>query len=170
MITILVIPAGPTSPIHQRRIDPADLPAMEKIVGGILHPVSLTNPESSLYLPAADIRSSRPCNQRATVFAAFHTRPFRPQKILRGDALLTGPTTPDGQDTDVPGDLIRLFYARAFRVQTKQQGTRTWTKGHLHHDLVRAYTHACEAVRGIPDDDLPLIRIIAAADRQARDP
>ncbi|ABW16080.1 hypothetical protein Franean1_6746 [Parafrankia sp. EAN1pec] len=157
----MVIPAAPTAPIRRRRLDPTDIPAMERIVGGGLHPVSLTDPESSLYLPAPGPKT-RPLNERATALAAFHTRPFQPQTFLRGDAILTGPTREDGQDTDTPDDLIRLLDAPQFRVRTKSPGDQRWSSGgNVHPSLRHAYTHTCKTVLRIPVDDRPLIRIVA---------
>ncbi|TCJ36552.1 hypothetical protein [Parafrankia sp. BMG5.11] len=164
MITVLVIPADSTRLTRQHRLDPTDIPAMEKLVGGLLHPVSLTDPESSLYLPAADARFPGPCNMRATALAAFHTRPSRlPRTILRGDALLTGPTTTEGRDTDVPNELVSLLRNRMFRVQTKQPDAQKWTRGRRYDGFEHAYAHTCNAVRGIPDDAMPLIRILGAS-------
>lgn len=161
MIIVLVIPAAPTAPIRRRRLDPADMPSMERIVGGGLHPVSLTDPESSLYLPAPGPKT-RPINERATALAAFHIRPFQPQKILRGDAVLTGPTDEDGQDTDTPDDLIRILNASQVRVRTRSRGDRRWRSGgDAHPSLRHAYIHTCKAVLRIPADDRPLIRIVA---------
>lgn len=161
MITILVIPAAPTTPTYRHRLDPADIPAMENIVGGMLHPVSLTDPESSLYLPAPGPKT-RPLNERVTALAAFYIRPFQPRKILRGDAILTGPTDEDGQDTDTPDDLIRILNASQVRVRTKSRGDRRWRSGgDAHPSLRHAYIHTCKAVLRIPADDRPLIRIVA---------
>lgn len=161
MITILVIPAAPATPMYRHRLDPADIPAMEKIVGGMLYPVSLTDPESSLYLSATGT-GIRPVNPRATALAAFHTRPFQPQAILRGDAILTGPTNETGQDTDTPEDLARILDAHAFRVRTKSRTDRRWSRwGDIHPSLYHAYTHTCRTVFRIPVEDRPLIRIAA---------
>ncbi|WP_230203214.1 DUF3846 domain-containing protein [Parafrankia discariae] len=167
MIIVLVIPAAPTAPIHRRRLDPADIPAMERIVGGGLHPVSLTDPESSLYLPAPGPKTrpiNRPLNERATALAAFHIRPFQPQRVLRGDAILTGPTDEDGQDTDAPDDLIRILDSSRVCVRTRNRGDRRWSSaGDAYPGLCHAYIHTCKAVLRIPVEDRPLIRIIAAS-------
>ncbi|KPM50293.1 hypothetical protein ACG83_41195 [Frankia sp. R43] len=163
MITALVIPADSTLPTRRHRLDPTDIPAMEKLVGGTLRPVSVTDPESSLYLPAENPRFPGPCNMRATALAAFHIRPSRiPYPLLRGDAFLAGPTTPEGRDTDAPEDLIRLLEHREFLVQTRRHGSRGWSRGRRYVGFENAYAHSWSRMRRIPDEDMPLVRIIAA--------
>ncbi|WP_235498520.1 hypothetical protein [Frankia sp. R43] len=125
--------------------------------------MSVTDPESSLYLPEENPRFPGPCNMRATALAAFHTRPLRiPRPILRGDAFLAGPTTIEGRDTDAPEELIRLLEHREFLVQTKQPGARRWSQGRRYVGFEHAYAHTWNRMRRIPDEDMPLIRIVGA--------
>jgi hypothetical protein len=105
MVTALLVPADPTSPVRAIRVDDRAQAYSDLIGGGLLEEVTVRLADGhllSFYLDEHRIRAGLPDNARAAVLAArlgLHDRGLLAG--LRGNLLLTG-LDPHHVDTDIP--------------------------------------------------------------------
>lgn len=123
VITVIVIPADMDQPLRQEQIDPGDLNAYRRLVGGSIEAVRLDEPAASLYLNDEGKLEQLPVNHRATALVWAHNKLYRGQDVIVGDTFLTGPLNKRGDDTTAPDEFIELLVtAKRFRVITKTYG------------------------------------------------
>jgi hypothetical protein len=92
-----------------------------------------------------------------------HQPAFRFFDYVAGDALLTGPVDDRGDDTDVPGEFVNMFFqVSRFRAEVQTRGDPGWYGNELRFDRwTDAYGYAIdlaqrwsqvEDVRVMPDE------------------
>jgi len=87
----------------------SDYRAYQDAVGGNLEVITLQSPPGSLYLDEEGKLKELPYNERATRLVDQAVPGFAGRDVVVGPALVTGPVTAGGYDTDVPADLLSRF-------------------------------------------------------------
>jgi uncharacterized protein DUF3846 len=127
VITAIVLPADMDQPIRQQQIEPSDLTAYRRLVGGNLEVVELFRPPASLYINEEGKLNDLPLNQRATVITWVHNSAFRGYDLILGDAFIVGPVDGNGDDLTVPQELVTLLFdTPGYRVEVKTAGDSEW--------------------------------------------
>nr|MDT0664176.1 DUF3846 domain-containing protein [Micromonospora sp. DSM 115978] len=161
MIKAIVLPADPDAPVRVVDLDEISLRAGQRLVGGPIEPVDLTNPDATLYLNENGKIHDLPRNFRATLVAWTHVPVLRGRDVILGDAYLTGPLR-RSLDTDAPTDLVTLLTGHAPTVvQTCHQPDVWLTDPSAYDDPFDAYLAALAAsydretldVRVVPGQD-----------------
>jgi len=128
MIHAIVLPADPLLPVRLIEHDETDLDAAQTLVGGLIEPVTLSDPAATLYVSQEGKIHRRALNERATLLAWTHAPDLRGHDVLAGDAYLTGPPRRD-RDTDAPAALVAILTGAApalTRTRTRHRPAR-WT-------------------------------------------
>jgi hypothetical protein len=146
MITAIVLPADMEQPIRQEQIEPADLDAYQRLVGGNLEVVNLDRPPASLYFNDEGKLLDLPVNPRATVVLWVHNSAFRGQDVIAGDAFIVGPVDRNANDRTVPEELVTLLFStQRFRVLIRiEDDEQFYGNLTVFNDWFGAYVNAAE--------------------------
>jgi hypothetical protein len=149
MPTAIVIPVDPKQSIRQEELHNNDLDAYRRIVGGNLEVLNLDRPPATMYLNDEGKLLGMPVNQRATALLWVHNSAFRGHDVIVGPAFIVGPPDRQGDDTDVPEDLVDLLlHSRRYRVQVRIEGSGQWSSNReVFADWFKAYVHAVQLTR-----------------------
>jgi hypothetical protein len=164
-INSIVIPVDEDQPLVQDQLPTASLESRQRLVGGLIQGIDLTDPAARLYCNEEGKVLELPLNRRATLLLWAHNPDFRYRDVIVGDAFLVGPIGRRSTDTSVPDEYVeRLFKAKQFRVEVKSSGNTEWRDQGMRFDQWdAAYFHGLGLGAGLDSQqrtDIADIRII----------
>lgn len=113
MIKAVVVPSGIDLAAYVVDIDPADVYAYRRYIGGgELAYLELTSWRTRMYVDRSGDLRVKSLNARATSLAWLAQKNTQHRPMLAGGALLTGELGGHGQDTSLPAEILTLFTHR----------------------------------------------------------
>ena len=169
MIKVVVIPADETRPLRLERMDAADLDGFQRLVGGLIQAVGLSEPDATVFVNEEGKNLGLPANPRATALAWLHNEALRGWDVLAGDAVITGPPDDDGRVTDTPRLLATfLLDAPVVRAQA-MRASGEWTDiSDPAGDPFIAYQHALRVATA--SEEAIQVRVVPDGTGQIADP
>lgn len=164
-INSIVIPADDEAPLRQHQLPATSLKERQRLVGGLIQGIYLTDPTAHLFCNEEGKGLDLPMNKRATLLLWAHNPAFRYLDTIVGDAFLVGPVGKYSTDTSAPDEYVeRLFEARQFRVEVQLPGDPHWhDQGAQYDEWTTAYEQALRwgvGLDGQPCDDIADLRIV----------
>ena len=112
----IFIPLDQEQPLEVR--DFAGLSDYQSAVEGLIEPMDLDRPDSTLYVNEEGKLVRLEQNRRATLILWLHNSRYRGADIILGNAVLIGQPDEEGDTQDVPEDLINLlFKTETFKIE-----------------------------------------------------
>jgi len=108
-IHALLVPALGNLAVEAIQLGKSDLSRRQEMVLGLIDYVELIEPPASIILNDEGLLLGLPFNYRATELLWAGNRYHRGQTALVGNVLVVGPADEQGDDTDVPAELVELF-------------------------------------------------------------
>lgn len=121
----IYLPADELAPLEVR--DFADFMDYQSVVGGLFDVVDLSDLSATVYVNDEGLIIGLPVNPRATYLWWLCVPAAREVSFLVGDAVIIGMPDAEGNDTDIPGDLLHaLTFEGQFRVEVVVRGDPNW--------------------------------------------
>jgi hypothetical protein len=136
----IFIPADEDRPLEIRNFD--GLSDYQTAVGGLIEPMNLDRPSSTLYLNEEGKLIGLPKNRRSTLLLWLHNTRWRGADVLKGDAVLIGSPDDDGETQDVPDELVTLLlHTETYKVEVNTiDDLNTWNGNQMRYgDWQEAY-------------------------------
>lgn len=125
MVKGIYLPADELAPLEVREF--ADFTDYQAAVGGIFDVVDLPDLGASIYVNDEGLVIGLPMNPRATYLWWMCVPNARNNAFLVGDAVLIGATDEDGNDTNLPEELLHaLTFEGPFRVEVVLSNDPKW--------------------------------------------
>ena len=136
MVKGLIIPAEGTKPVEVREF--SELADYQAAVGGWIEGVYMDPPGLMAYVNENGIAERLEFNSRASSLWWLHVPQARQANGLVGDVVVVGPPDDDGDDLDLPGELLgRFTSSEPFAVLMQVDGV--WYR---HRNVNRDYWEA----------------------------
>jgi hypothetical protein len=126
-INTIIIPADDEMPLEQGKLDPMNIQSYQWHLGGTVQALDLDRPAASLYCNEEGKLEGLPFNGRATMLLWMHNPALRFHDAIVGDALVVGPVSARGRDTDVPDAFTQMFFGEPrLKVEVRVRDNPTW--------------------------------------------
>lgn len=124
MVEGIIIPADSTAPLRASALDSLD--DYMRAVGGWIEAVDIPDLGVTMYVNEEGLIRDLPFNRRATFLWRFHVPQARDARLV-GDVAIVGLTDDEGENTDMPSELVRrLLEPGVYRVRTRDLGRSSW--------------------------------------------
>jgi hypothetical protein len=121
----IYLPADELAPLEVR--DFADFMDYQSVVGGLFDVVDLPDLSATVYVNDEGLIIGLPVNPRATYLWWLCVPAAREMSFLVGDAVIIGMPDDEGNNTDIPQDLLHaLTFDGQFRVEVVVRGDPNW--------------------------------------------
>lgn len=137
MVKGLIIPAEASARIEERGFE--RLEEYQAVVGGWIEPVDIPDLRSTIYVNEGGLIRQLPLNSRVTFLWWYHVPEARQRAMLVGEAVVVGWPDQNGDNTDVPEELVQLLRADArFVIEARPSSDDEWSRDERSYEYVDA--------------------------------